>query len=177
MHAEWIGDKTQANEGISKRLVPSEVYPYRTGIIGGVVGGIVMATVAVGTMPLINRSIWFPVNLVAATLLRDLQGLPPDALNPFMPAAFVIGVGLHFFLSVSIGVLFALILPTLPGSALIWSLIAGPVLWALVQFIVLPLVNPVMSQLVHPLSFVTAHLLYSLVLGLWVTRYQKVPVR
>lgn len=81
------------------------------------------------------------------------------------------------FLSVLVGILFALILPTLPGSALAWSIIAGPVLWALVQFVVLPLVNPVMSEFVHPVSFVTVHLLYSLVLGLWVTRHHKVPVQ
>lgn len=61
----------------------------------------------------------------------------------------------------------------MPGPAFIWSLITGPLLWAAVQFVVLPLVNPIMSELVNPLPFVTAHLLYSLVLGWWVVRHPK----
>ena len=177
MHAEWVGENRHADESVRTRRVPAEVYPYRTGVVGGLLGGVAMAAVAVATVPMIERSIWFPINLVAATLLRDLQTLPPEALDPFMPTAFLVGLGIHLFLSVTVGILFALILPTLPGSALVWSLIAGPTLWALVQFIALPLINPIMSELVHPVSFVAAHLLYSLVLGLWVTRHRKVPVR
>jgi hypothetical protein len=146
-------------------------------VIGGLLGGLAMALVATATVPFIGRGLWFPINLVAATVLRDLQTASPEALGQFIPLAFVVGLIIHLIISVLVGTLFALLLPTLPGPALIWSLIAGPTLWAIVQFVVLPLVNPIMSRLVNPVSFVIAHLLYSLVLGLWVIRYAKVPVR
>ena len=134
-----------------------------------------MAAVAMVTVPFIGRGLWFPINLVAAAILRNLQTASPEALGQFMPLAFLVGLIVHLLLSTLIGVLFALLLPTLPGPAFLWSLITGPVLWAIVQFVVLPLINPVMSRYVHPLSFVIAHILYSLVLGWWVVRYPKVP--
>ena len=159
-----------------RQQVPAEVYPYRAGIIGGFLGGVAMAVVAAATVPLIGRGFWFPLNLVAATVLRDLQNASPEVLGQFMPLAFVVGVILHLFLSTVIGSLFALLLPTLPGPAFVWSLITGPLLWVIVEFVVLPLANPIMSQYVNTLSFIIAHLAYSLVLGWWVIRYPKIPV-
>ena len=177
MIADPLHDNFRPQEDRERILIPAEIYPYRAGIVGGLLGGLAMAVIALATTPFINRSIWFPINLVAAVVLRDLQAASPEALGQFMPLAFLIGLVIHLLISTLIGTLFALFLPTLPGPALLWSLITGTLLWAVVQFIVLPLVNPIMSELVSPGSFVIAHILYSLVLGAWVTRYPKVPVR
>ncbi len=178
MTTESTGQSTTPTErAVSKTLVPAEVYPYRAGIIGGFLGGVAMAIVATATVPFIGRGLWFPLNLVAATVLRDLQSASPEVLGQFMPAAFVVGLLMHLLISTFLGTLFALLLPTMPGSAFIWSLITGPILWAAVQFVALPLFNPIMSEYVDPVSFVIAHFLYSLVLGWWVLRYDKKPVR
>ncbi len=177
MIADPVHGHSQPQHNGERLLIPAEIYPYRAGIIGGLLGGFAMALIAIATTPFIHRSIWFPINLVAAVVLRDLQTASPEVLGQFMPLAFLIGLAIHLLISTAIGTLFALALPTLPGPALFWSLITGPLLWAVVQFIVLPLINPVMSELVNPGSFIVAHVLYSLVLGTWVIRYPKVPVR
>src|SRR5512136_2915584 len=77
-------------------------------------------------------------------------------------------------LSIALGLIFALLLPTLPGSPLFWAIIIGPLLWGLASVLILPLLNPVMAQDVDHLSFFVAHVVYSLVLGWWIARTPKV---
>jgi len=155
-------------------LVPTEAHASRAGVICGLLGGPAMAIVATATLTFIGRSLWFPINLVAATVLRNLQTASPDLLGQFIPLAFVVGLAIHLFM---FGSLFSLLFPTKPGTAFASSTITGLVLWAIVQFITLPLVNRIMSQRVKPVSFVTAQVSYSLVPGWWVVRYPIVPVR
>ena len=56
-------------QGVS---VPAMVYPYKAGLIGGALGGAAMVIVAVAYGLLTGR-LWLPVNLVGATVVRDLQ--------------------------------------------------------------------------------------------------------
>lgn len=167
------GASVDITEGVG---VPAEIYPYSAGVVGGVLGGAAMAVVAVATGLLIGRGPWYPLNLVAATVLRSLQTAPPEVLAQFSLTALVVGFILHMVLSTSIGFLFALLLPTLPGPPWIWSLTIGPALWFAAQFVVVPAVNPVMSTSVWLPSFFVAHLIYGLVLGTWIQYVGKVPV-
>lgn len=164
-------DMPYVDEGVG---VPAEMYPYSAGVIGGVLGGLAMAVVALLTGLLIGQGPWYPLNLVAATVIRSLQVAPPETLAQFSPGAFAVGFVLHMILSTSIGLLFALVLPTLPGRPWIWSLVIGPALWFSAQFIVLPVANPMMSASVWLPSFFVAHLVYGLVLGGWINRVGKV---
>ncbi|RME45854.1 MAG: hypothetical protein D6791_09720 [Chloroflexi bacterium] len=154
--------------------VPAEVYPYQAGLIGGVIAGAVMALVMAGWGAMIGRGIWFPVNLIAATVLRDLQNESLQMLSQFYLAGAVVGTLIHMSLAIVLGFVFAMLLPTLPGSAVIWSLIIGPVLWFVAQYLALPLANPRMDALVDHPSFAIAHVVYSLVLGWWIARTQKI---
>ena len=79
-------------------------------------------------------------------------------------------------MSVGLGFVFALLLPTLPGPVLIWSLTVGPALWVLASLLTLPLIDPVMNQYVDRPSFFAAHFVYGLILGLWFARAHKVHV-
>lgn len=161
------------NEGLG---VPAEVYPYSAGVVGGILGGAAMALVAIVTGLLIGRGPWYPLNLVAATIMRSLQTASPEALSQFHLTALIVGFILHMLISTGIGFLFAVLLPTLPGRPWVWSLLIGPALWFAAQFVVLPLVNPVMSTSVWLPSFFVAHLAYGLVLGAWIQHAGKVPV-
>ena len=155
--------------------VPATVYPYRAGLIGGAFGGMAMVVVA-SVYGLINGSVWLPVNLIGAALIRDLQGASLETLSQFNFAALIAGLALHAALSVGLGLVFALLLPTMPGPPIVWSLTVGPLLWALASLITLPIVDPVMDQYVDKPSFFVAHLAYGLVLGWWVSRTPKIRV-
>lgn len=165
------GVQTRAGERIT---VPAEVLPYRVGFVGGIIAGVVMTLVMAGWGALTGRGIWFPVNLIAATVLPDLQAASFQTLAQFNPAGALIGTLIHFTLSIGLGFVFALLLPTLPGSTFLWALAIGPILWFTAQYLALPLINPRMEALVHTPSFAIAHVMYSLTLGWWTSRASKI---
>jgi hypothetical protein len=155
-------------------VAADNIYPYRVGITGGLVAGAVMALAMALWGLLSGNGIWYPVNLIAATFLPELQTAPPEALAQFHLGGAVVGTLIHFTISAVLGLLFAILLPTLPGSTVLWALIVGPLLWVGAQYAILPAVNPRMDELVHQTTFVLAHLAYSLVLGWWVARAPKI---
>jgi hypothetical protein len=153
---------------------PAMVYPYRAGVIGGALGGLLMIVVAVLYGLSSGHGIWLPVNLIGATLIRDLQTATFEQLTQFNASAFITGLVLHGALAIGLGFIFALLLPTFPGRPLLWAIIIGTLLWALVSVLILPLVNPVMHQYVDWPSFFVAHFLYGGILGWWIGRTPKV---
>jgi hypothetical protein len=155
--------------------LPAWSYPYRLGLSGGALGGLAMIAVAL-LYGVQHGSLWLPVNLIGATVVRDLQTASLAELSAFNLPALIAGVTLHLAMSVGLGFLFALLLPTLPGPVLIWSLTIGPALWVLASLLTLPLINPVMNQYVDRPSFFAAHFAYGLILGLWFTRARKVHI-
>ncbi|MFN8596184.1 MAG: hypothetical protein U0559_08375 [Anaerolineae bacterium] len=155
--------------------VPSHVYPVRAGVIGGAVGGVAMAAVAMVYGAVWRGSPWLPINVVAATLLRDLQTASPTELAQFNANALMIGGVMHVILSIGLGALFALLLPTMPGSPIGWALTVGPLLWVIATVITLPLVNPLGANVIDWPSFIAAHMAYGLVMGLYVAHTPKVP--
>jgi hypothetical protein len=174
----------QANQPSERVAVPEYVYPYRAGVVGGLLGGAVLAIVALIAAPLIGRSIWFPLNVAASAFVPDLQGASLATLNTFMLDTFIVGIIIHLVLSIAIGLAFALLLPTLPGPPLVWSVVIGAIMWAVALFLALPVLNPMMGEMVNPLmggvveplSFIIANIAYTVTLGWWVSRYEKVRV-
>ena len=155
---------------------PTEIYPYRAGIVGGILGGAAMAVGGIIAGIIIGRGPWYPVNLLAATVVRSFQTMTPDQLSEFNLVGLFVGTILHFVISIAIGFLFAILLSALPGHPLIWSLIGGGVLWILADTILLLPLNPIMARLVDVPSFIVAHVAYTIILGLWVSRYEKIPI-
>ena len=155
--------------------VPAQVYPISAGLYGGLLGGLAMIPFAIAYGLLSGNGIWYPVNLIAATLIRTWQNASPPELAQFNLSGLVVGLALHILISIILGIAYEILLPTLPGRPQIWALVVGPLLWSGTTFAGLPLLNPVMAQLVDVPSFALANIAYSLVLGTWVARTPKVP--
>lgn len=153
---------------------PTHAYPYTAGLIGGALGGAIMAIPAIIYGLVSGYGIWYPVNLVAASVMRGMQNMTPRQLSAFNPAALVVGLILHLTVAAAVGLLFAVLLPTLPGRPVIWALIVGPLLWFGATLVVLPQINPVMSHLLDWPSFAAANIVYGLFMGFWVAETPKV---
>jgi hypothetical protein len=164
----------QAVDREEEHVVPKEVYPYSAGLTGGFLGGVAMAVVAMLSGILMGKGPWYPLNLVGATIVRPMLNAPEETLAQFDLSLLALGFILHIQLSLGIGLLFTLLLPTLPGPPLAWSIVLGPLLWFWAQFVFLPVINPRIAQEASWLSFLIAHLVYALVLGWWVQRTPKI---
>ncbi len=168
MKRSWAGSSIRTVDDAREFGYPTHVYPYTAGIAGGIAGGIAMIIPALAYGLLSGRGIWYPINLVAATILRGMQAMSPTELTRFYPSALVAGLVIHLVVSAALGLIFAILLPTLPGRPVYWALVLGPLLWFGATLIFLPQVNPVMSQLLDWPSFMIANIVYGLVMGGWV---------
>jgi len=155
---------------------PTAIYPYQAGVLGGILGGVAMAGIGIIAGIVIGRGPWYPINLLAATAIRSFQTMTPEQLSEFNLSGLFVGTILHLTISIVIGFLFAILLSALPGHPLVWSLIGGGVLWVFVDVVLLLPLNPIMAQLVNVPSFIIAHVAYTIILGLWVSRYEKIPI-
>jgi uncharacterized membrane protein YagU involved in acid resistance len=156
---------------------PNAIYPYHAGLTGGIIGGVAMVIVGMIAGLAIGRGPWYPANLLAAAAIRDFQAMSPEQLSTFNLSGLFVAVILHFSVSIAIGLLFAVLLPAFPGHPLIWSVIMGGILWIFADIVLLLPLNPIMARLVNVPSFIIAHLFYTILLGLWVNRYEKVPIQ
>jgi hypothetical protein len=166
--------KVEPESSQASLAVPVMFYPYSAGMVGGLFGGAAMTLVALIYGFASGYGPWLPVNLIGATFVRQLQSLPLQQLIYFNADALVAGLALHMVLAVGLGWLFSLLLPTLPGSPLIWSLTIGPGLWMIASWLILPMINPLMARYVDHPSFFVAHLVYGLVLGSWIRHTPKI---
>jgi hypothetical protein len=137
--------------------VPALVYPYRAGLAGGAIGGLAMIAAVIGYTILSGRGAW---------LLGLVSGLNVTML--------IAGLLLHAVISTGLGFVFTLLLPTLPGSPIVWSLTIGSLLWWLAGTLALPLLNPILGGAIDAPTFLIAHLAYGLALGSWIAQTPKV---
>lgn len=155
---------------------PEWVYPYPAGIIGGLLGGAAIAVVGVIYGLISGIGPWLPINLVAATVLRNLQFQPLEALKNFDLLALIVGAVIHILMSVTLGLMFSFILPALPGRPLYWGPVIGPLLWVAATIAALPIINPIMAAHVEWVSFGIGNILYGLALGWWIDRTPMIHV-
>lgn len=156
------------------RHIPEAIYPYSSGVRGGLLGGLAMIPVALIYGLISGRGIWYPVNLIAATLIPAWQQTTVAQLAQFYWNGLIVGLFIHLCMSVLLGLIFAIMMPALPRSPIFWAFVIGPILWAGAVYAGLPLLNPIMAQYIDLPSFAIANIAYSVVLGVAVTRTQKV---
>lgn len=116
--------------------LPSEVHPISAGVRGGLVGGLVMPLPALAYGLLSGHGLWYPVNLLAGMVLPGVGGMSVAELEEFRLPLLVLGIGIHAALSVVLGLLYGVLLPTLPAipRPLAWGGLLMPLLWSGVSF-------------------------------------------
>lgn len=146
---------TIPNEPISLR----EAAP--PGIICGLIGAVSMAAVTM-LFALFQGDLWRPMKLVAATLLKA------EALSPgFQFGAVFLGLILHLIMSAALGVFFVWLGGYLSiGGAIGWGVIFSLSIWVILQFGLLPVINPRLAA-APPIPFALAHTAFGVGLGFY----------
>ena len=153
--------------------IPAEIHPYSSGIKGGIVGAVAMAMVACVYGLIAYRSIWYPINLLAAVAMPSLAQADVAHLAAFNGAGFVVALISHGLISILVGLLFAVLLPMLPSRRYaFWSSLMSPLLWSALIWATLRLINPALNARIDWLWFIASQIAFGLTTG-YVVHHSK----
>ncbi len=157
--------------------LPLETYPISAGLKGGLAGGVAMAVLAC-TYGLVKAgSIWFPINLLAATIYAESLKLGPAQLNSFHADSFAIALVLHGIGSIFVGLLYGAMLPMFARRPIVLGGLIAPVLWSGLLYSIMQLLNPLLASDINWFWFIASQIAFGVVAGLVVMRQQRVSTR
>lgn len=162
---------------LPRALLPLETYPVSAGIRGGLVGGVAMAALACLYGVLKQGSVWYPINLLAATVYTQSLRFGPGSLRAFHLDSFLLGTLIHLVTSVLVGLLYGAMLPMIPRHPIFLGGVVAPILWSGLLRGMLDLINPLLKQRVDWWWFIASQFAFGIVAGLVVVREQRIPVK
>jgi len=154
--------------------LPLEIYPVSAGIKGGLAGSVAMAMLAMLYGLLAQRSIWYPINLLAAGFF-PVSAASAEQLAAFHLDAFLIAAAIHLLTSLLVGVLYGATLPMLSRRPILLGGFIAPLFWSGLLYTVLGVINPVLDQRIDWVWFVASQVGFGVVAGVVVSRQQRVP--
>jgi hypothetical protein len=157
--------------------LPVHTYPVSAGVKGGLAGSVAMAALACGYGVLKAGSIWYPINLLAATVYAQSLKLGPSALHSFHADSFAIALGLHVLVSTTVGLLYGAMLPMFARRPIVLGGLIAPVLWSGLIYTMLGLLNPVLASHIDWYWFVASQVAFGLIAGLIVVRQSRMLTR
>ena len=163
--------------GLVRAWLPLETYPISAGVKGGWAGGVAMAVLACIYGLLKTESIWYPINLLAATDYAQSLKLNPAQLNSFHLESFAIAVVLHGIGSTLVGLLYGAMLPMFPRRPILLGGLIAPVLWSGLLYSILDLLNPLLASRIDWFWFMASQVAFGVVAGLVVMRHHRISTR
>jgi hypothetical protein len=157
--------------------LPLETYPVSAGLKGGLAGGVAMAVLACAYGLLKAGSIWYPINLLAATVYAESLKLGPTQLNSFHADSFAIALGLHGIGCVFVGLLYGAMLPMFARRPIVLGGLIAPVLWSGLLYSIIQLLNPLLASHINWFWFMASQIAFGVVAGVVVVRQERVSTR
>jgi hypothetical protein len=157
--------------------LPLKTYPISAGIKGGVAGAVAMAVLACGYGVLKAGSIWYPINLLAATVYAQSLKLGPTELNSFHSDSFAIALILHSIGSIFVGLLYGAMLPMFARRPIVLGGLIAPVLWSGLLYSIMQLLNPLLASRINWIWFMASQIAFGVVAGIVVVRQERVSTR
>lgn len=144
--------------------LPVKIHPVSAGIKGGLVGGLVMPVPALIYGLSSGHGIWWPVNLLAGMVLPGVGDMSTAELEQFHPLLLVWGIVIHVAVSLVLGLIYGVLMPTLPRirKPIAWGALLMPLLWTAVSYIALGQMNPNLRAGIEWPWFVLSQLLFGL---------------
>ena len=169
-------ERLQVAPELPRALLPLETYPISAGIKGGLAGSVAMAVLACLYGLLKQGSIWYPINLLAATTYPASAPSSAAILNSFHVSGFFIALFIHLFTSLVVGLLYGAMLPMLPRRPILLGGLIAPILWTGLLHSILGLINPLLNERIDWRWFIASQFAFGIVAGLVVMRQARVPV-
>jgi hypothetical protein len=160
---------------LARAYLPLEIYPVSAGVKGGLAGGVAMAALACLYGIIRQRSLWYPVNLLAATVYAQGLKLHSESLNAFHLDSFALATLIHLIVSLLAGLLYGAMLPMLPRHPVVLGGLVAPAVWTAVLYNVMGILNPLLNARVDWKWFLASQVAFGIVAGLVVMRHARVP--
>jgi hypothetical protein len=157
--------------------LPVHTYPVSAGVKGGWAGGIAMAVLACAYGLLKVGSIWYPINLLAATIYAQSLRLGPEQLISFHLDSFALAVLLHVIGSTLVGLLYGVMLPMFPRRPIVLGGLIAPVLWSGLLYTMMGLLDPLLAERIDWWWFMASQIAFGVVAGIVVVRQERTLTR
>src|SRR5262249_19782707 len=129
--------------------LPLKIYPYSAGIRGGLVGGAAMGILAILYGLIGHKSIWYPINLLAAAGSALISGMSYEQLLRFDGVGLVLATIIHAAGSALIGLLYGIASPMFPRRPMLLGGVMAPLFWSGILYAGLGIMNPALQARIH----------------------------
>ncbi|HVN07661.1 MAG TPA: hypothetical protein VMV61_01730 [Patescibacteria group bacterium] len=155
---------------LARALLPLQFYPISAGIKGGLAGSVGMAVLAVMYGVLKQHSIWYPINLLAATVYAQSMKMGPDTLYGFHLDSFLLASGIHLITSLLVGLLYGAMLPMFPRRPILLGGVIAPIMWTGLLHTILGMLNPLLDARIDWRWFIASQCAFGILAGIVVKR-------
>src|SRR5215470_3600959 len=154
--------------------LPLKIYSYSAGIRGGLVGGVAMAIIAVLYGLIGHKSIWYPVNLLAAAGSARISAMTYDQLLSFDGTGLMLAIIIHIIGSALVGLLYGVALPMFPRRPILLGGILAPLFWSGILYAGLGIIHPELQARIQWGWFLASQFAFGLVAGFVVARHEPI---
>lgn len=172
-----VVERVPVSPDLVRAWLPLETYPISAGLKGGLAGGVAMAVLACAYGLLKAGSIWYPINLLAATVYAESLKLGPAQLNSFQADSFAIALFLHGIGSIFVGLLYGAMLPMFARRPIVLGGLIAPALWSGLLYSIMELLNPLLASRIDWIWFMASQIAFGVVAGIVVVRQERVSTR
>ena len=122
-----------------------------------------------------HKSIWYPINLLAAAGSANISAMSYEQLLAFNGVALVLATFIHFVGSALVGLLYGVALPIFPRRPILLGGILAPLFWSGILYAGLGIMNPALQARIDWGWFMASQFAFGLVAGFVVARHE--PIR
>ncbi len=162
---------------LPRAVLPLETYPVSAGIKGGLAGSVAMAVLACLYGLLKQHSIWYPINLLAATAYTNSLLFSTRSLNAFHLDSFLVASAIHLITSLLVGLLYGAMLPMFPGRPMLLGGVIAPILWTGLLYSILELINPLLNQHIDWRWFIASQFAFGIAAGFVVAHQERIHIQ
>ena len=121
-----------------------------------------------------HKSIWYPINLLAAAGSEHISAMSYDQLLQFSVTGLVLGTIIHVAGSALVGLLYGVALPMFPRRPILLGGVLAPLFWSGMLYAEMGIVNPLLQQRIDWKWFMASQFAFGIVAGLVVAKHERI---